>query len=46
MLWADARWPQVADRDTYPDLDALAGGVEEELVRLEKVTVPASAARC
>ena len=35
-----------AEYAVYPDLDALAGGVEEELVRLEKVTVPASAARC
>ena len=42
MLWPEARWPQ----DTYPDLDAPAGGLEEELVRLEKITVPASAARC
>jgi len=36
----------IADRDTYPDLDALARGVENELALLEKITVPASAARC
>jgi hypothetical protein len=24
----------IADRDTYPDLDALVGGIEEDLVRL------------